>query len=37
MHQNFPGVYHRDGVYRGVPDVCFSRIITLSHMQCSLL
>ena len=35
VYQNFPGVY------RGVPDVCYSRTVTLSHicplLQCSVL
>jgi len=32
----FPGVYHRDGVYRSVPDVCSPRTVTSPHIQCSL-
>jgi len=36
VYQNFPWVYHCDGMYRGVPDVCSSRIVTLSH-KCSSL
>jgi len=28
VYQNFPGVYHCDGVYRGVPGVCSWRTIT---------
>jgi len=36
VYQNFPGVYHRDGVYRSVPDVCSPRTVTSPHIQCSL-
>ena len=30
VYQNFPGVYHRGGMYRGIPDVYSIRTVTLS-------
>jgi len=33
VYQNFPRVYQLDGVRMGLPDVCSSRTVTLSHIR----